>query len=258
METDPNPPGYTNLALISDHDCTSQFLTQTHQLTTTLEISHQQHQLMDTDPLSPHEEMHTIQLSSTATIATTIHMDQEEEEVDYDETGIDDYYFDLSMPLPPIIENNQRSSPSQHTITSPLYTTTPDKTVENDNHHASLSFTSSISSALDIDNNCSNKSNYELNSTVNTVQTDNITIESEDDLYSDIVHTNNSDSDIDTESNTHNNTYHTNNNTNFNIHYDSTIQIQNANDCNTKGKKRQKRLKQRYRTRQNNNKHKNS
>ena len=49
------------------------------------------------------------------------------------------------MPLPPIIE-------SQHAITSPLYTT-PDKTVENDNHHVSLSFTSSISSALDIATN---------------------------------------------------------------------------------------------------------
>jgi hypothetical protein len=163
-------------------------------------------------------------------------MDQEEEEVDYDETGIDDYHFDLSMPLPPIIENNQRSSPSQHTITSPLYTT-PDKTVENDNHHASLSFTSSISNALDIKNNCSNKSNYELNSTVNTVQTDKITIETEDDLYSDIVHTNNSDSDIDTESNTHNNTYYTNNNTNINADSDSDIQIQNANDSKIKKRK---------------------
>ena len=208
---------------------------------------------MDTDPLSPHEEMHTIQLSSTATIATTIHMDQEEEEeVDYDETGIDDYYFDLSMPLPPIIENNQRSSPSRHTITSPLYTI-PDKTVENDNHHASLSFTSSISSALDIDNNCSNKTNYELNSTVNTVQTDNITIESEDDLYSDIVHTNNSDSDIDIESTTLNNTYYNNNNTNINTDSDSDIQIQNANDNNKGKRKGQIRISSRIRIRQNNN-----
>ena len=40
-----------------------------------------------------------------------------------------------------------------------------------------------------------------MNSTVNTVQTDNITIESEDDLYSDIVHTHNSDFGIHTESN---------------------------------------------------------
>ena len=52
-------------------------------------------------------------------------------------------------------------------------------------------------------------------------------VQNEDDLYSDIVHTNNSDSDIDTESNTHNNTYH-NNNTSHS-HSDTPIQDTNNN-----------------------------
>ena len=82
---------------------------------------------------------------------------------------------------------------------------------------------------MHIDNNCSNKTNYELNSTVNTVQTDNITIESEDDLYSDIVHTNNSESDIDTESNTLNHSCHNNNNTDINMDSDSDMQGQTTN-----------------------------
>ena len=148
------------------------------------------------------------------------------------------------------------SHEEMHTIQLP---STFVKTIENDSHHVSLSFTSSISSALDIDkNNCSNKSNYELNSTVNTVQTDNITIESEDDLYSDIVHTNNSDSDIDSESNNLNNTCHNNNNTDINMDSDSDMQGQTTNYNKITKRKGHKQINQHVRTRLNKNKYKHS